>query len=246
MARKVALVTGASRGIGQATAVRLAQDGFDLVLHYHQKKEGVEATRKQVEAVGGRSWVVQADLGRSVEAQSLWRQVQEAMAGVHVLVNNAGEYPRKFLHEIGAEEWRRTIDTNLSSMFHLSKLAVPHMIELEWGRIVNLTSILGVRGSRHGVHYATSKAGVIGLTKSLALELAPHKITVNAVAPGAIETDILSSDTPDERQRRLKQIPLGRIGTPQDVAAVVSFLASESAGYVTGQTIHVNGGFLMP
>lgn len=246
MTRRLALVTGASRGIGQATAVRLARDGFDVVVHYHVKKAGAEATRRQVEAAGGWAMIVGADLSQPAQVQALWKKVQGERAGVQVLVNNAGEYPRKYLHEITADEWRRTLDTNLSSMFWLSQLAVPHMVEKEWGRIVNLTSILGVKGSRHGVHYASSKAGILGFTKSLALELAPQRITVNAVAPGVIDTDITASDTPEQRGKRLKQIPLGRVGTPDDVAAAVSFLCGDGAAYITGQTLHVNGGFLMP
>lgn len=246
MARRVALVTGASRGIGRACALRLARDGHDLVVHYHQRKDAAEATRRDVEKAGARAWVVQADLSQPAEVKKAWREVQSHVAGVDVLVNNAGEYPRKYLHEITGDEWRHTLDTNFSSMFWLTQLAAPHMIEKEWGRVVNLSSILGLRGSRHGVHYASSKAAVLGLTKSLALELAAHKITVNAVAPGVIDTDITALDTPEQRQKRLKQIPLGRVGRPEEVAAVVGFLAGDAAAYVTGQTLHVNGGLLMP
>lgn len=246
MARRAALVTGASRGIGAATAERLASDGFDVFVHYHENAEGAEATTKAVAAFGAQAWTVQADLSSWPQAQGLFREIQKERAGVDVLVNNAGIYPRKYLHETSLEDWRQALDTNLSSMFYCAKLAAPHMIEEAWGRIVNLSSILGVKGSRHGVAYASSKAGILGLTKSLALELAPHGITVNAIAPGAIETEILASDTPEVRAKRLKDIPAGRVGRPEEVAAAIAFLCRDEAGYVSGQTLHVNGAFLTP
>jgi 3-oxoacyl-[acyl-carrier protein] reductase len=244
--RRLALVTGSSRGIGAATAERLARDGFDVAVHYHREREGAEATLGRVRAAGARGHVHQADLSRWNEAERLFKEIQSYAAGVDVLVNNAGVYPRKYLHETTAADWESTLATNVGSMFHCGKLAAPHMVEEEWGRIVNLSSVLGTMGSRHGAAYAASKAAVLGLTKSLARELAPSGITVNAVAPGAIETDILRSDTPEVRARRLKEIPAGRVGSPEEVAAVVAFLARDDAGYVNGQTLHVNGAFLLP
>lgn len=246
VAKRVALVTGSSRGIGAATAVRLARDGFDVVVHYHQNERGADETRRRVEDANARCLVVRADLSSWPQTQSAFKEIEKEFAGVEVLVNNAGIYPRKYLHETSMEDWSRTLATNVSSMFYCAKLAAPHMIEQEWGRIVNLSSILGTKGSRHGVAYSSSKSAIHGLTKSLALELAPHHITVNAVAPGAIETDILASDAPEVRQRRLREIPLGRVGTPEEVSSVVSFLAGPAASYVTGQILHVNGGFLLP
>lgn len=246
MRRRIALVTGSSRGIGQATAAQLARDGLDVFVHYHEQEAGAEATRRLVEAAGRRAWVFQADLSRWDDAKRLFDEIAREAAGVDVLVNNAGMYPRKYIHDTTPEDWNTTLATNVSSMFYCAKLAAPHMIESEWGRIVNLSSVLGVRGSRHGAAYSSSKAAILGLTKSLALELAPHGITVNAVAPGAIETDILAEDTPETRQRRLREIPAGRVGKPEEVATVVAFLAGDGASYVNGQTIHVNGGFLLP
>lgn len=244
MARRVALVTGASRGIGAATAAALAREGLDVVVHYHENEAGALATARAVKAEKRRVHVARADLSRWNEAERLYASSLEAFGAVDVLVNNAGVYPRKRLSEITIDEWRRTLDTNLSSYFFCAKLAAPGMIERGWGRIVNVSSILGEKGSKHGTHYASSKAGILGLTRSLALELAPHGVAVNAVTPGAIETDILRSDTPEVRARRLKDIPMGRVGEPSEVADVIAFLCGDAARYVTGQVIGVNGGLL--
>lgn len=244
MGRRVALVTGASRGLGRATAVALARSGHDVVVHYHETKSGAQEAAREVEAAGAQAWLVKADVSRWNEVRRLFRLTESRAGPVDVLVNNAGIYPRMGLAKVGPDEWRRTLDTNLSSQFYCAKLAVPSMIEKKWGRIINLSSILGQKGSRHGVHYASSKAGILGLTKSLALELAPHGITVNAVAPGAIETDILKEDTPEVRAKRLRDIPVGRVGLPREIADVVVFLASDGASYLTGQVLGVNGGLL--
>jgi 3-oxoacyl-[acyl-carrier protein] reductase len=244
MVRRVALVTGASRGIGQATAIALARAGHDVIIHYHETKKGAEATLRQVALAGSHGWLAKADVSDWSQVQRLFRGLAKEKRTVDILVNNAGVYPRTRLGQIRIEDWRRTIDTNLSSQFYCAKLAAPSMIQRRWGRIINLSSILGQKGSKHGAHYAASKAGILGLTRSLALELAPHNITVNAVAPGAIETDILKEDTPEARGKRLRDIPMGRVGTPAEVADVVAFLASDAAQYLTGQVLAVNGGLL--
>ena len=244
VARRVALVTGASRGIGKATAEMLALQGLNVVVHYHREKKGALEAAKNVEALGRESLVVRADLSSWPQARTMFAAIRRRFDGVDVLVNNAGVYPRQTLETITPEQWRKTLDTNLSSYFYCAKLAVPRMREHAWGRIINLSSILGQKGSRHGAHYASSKAGILGLTKSLALELARHNITVNAIAPGAIETDILKGDAPEVRARRLKEIPMGRVGTPEEIAEVVGFLASDASRYMTGQVLGVNGGLL--
>ncbi|MBI4394191.1 MAG: SDR family oxidoreductase [Euryarchaeota archaeon] len=239
---KVALVTGASRGIGQATAARLAVDGFDVCAGFLQDGVGALRTAELVRSAGRRAHTVQGDVSHPETARSIIDSCVSTLGRLDVLVNNAGVYPRSRLSEARDALWRSTIDSNLSSMYYCASRAAPLMAKAGGGRIVNLSSILGSMGTTQGAHYAASKAGVQGLTKALAKELAPSNILVNAIAPGAIETDILKADTPKVREWRKRVIPLQRVGRPEEVASVVSFLASPKSSYITGQIIHVNGG----
>lgn len=215
-----------------------------MVIHFHKAKTGADATVAAVRREGGDAWLIPADVSKPKEVHKMFAKIEKEVGAPSVLVNNAGMYPRQSLDTITLEDWRRTIDTNLSGAFYCSQRAAPSMVKEKWGRIVNLSSILAQKGSKHGAHYSSSKAGLLGLTRSLALELAPHNITVNAVTPGAIETDILKADTPAVRAKRLKDIPMGRVGTPEEIADVVAFLCGEGARYLTGQVIAVNGGLL--
>jgi 3-oxoacyl-[acyl-carrier protein] reductase len=239
---KVALVTGASRGIGQATAARLAVDGFDVGVGFLHDELGALRTAELVRSAGRRAHTVRADVSHPGAARSLIESCVSTLGNLDVLVNNAGVYPRARLEEAGDALWRSTIDTNLSSMYYCARASAPSMVDAGGGRIVNFSSILGSMGTTQGAHYAASKAGVQGLTKALAKELAPSNILVNAIAPGAIETDILKADTPKVREWRRLVIPLARVGRPEEVASVVSFLASPKSSYITGQIVHVNGG----
>jgi 3-oxoacyl-[acyl-carrier protein] reductase len=242
---RVCLITGASRGIGRATAIRLADDGFDAVVNYVKRESEAREVAKRVEEMGRRCLLVRADVASHEEVTSMVSHSIAEMGSVDVLVNNAGVYQRTSLDDLSLEGWRRTLDVNLTGTFNCIKAVVPHMKRMGWGRIINISSQIAVRGTDHGADYAAAKAGLLGLTKAAALELAKFGITVNAVAPGTIDTDIIAHYTEEDRKRRSERIPLGRIGRPEDVAAVVSFLASDDSSYVTGATIHVNGGGLM-
>lgn len=245
VATRVALVTGASRGIGAATARRLARDGFDIAVNYRASQQDAEATVHDVERLGCRGVAVRADVSRFSEVRDLVARAVDRLGRLDVLVNNAGVYERRSLDETSPEDWDRRLAINLSSCFYAAKAAVPHLQRAGGGRIVNVASVLAFRGTEHGAEYVASKAGIVGLTKTLALELAKDGILVNAVAPGAIDTAILAHDTPESRARREEAIPLRRVGTAEEVAAAIAFLVGPGGDYITGQVLHVNGGALM-
>lgn len=242
--RKVCIVTGASRGIGRATALRLAEDGFDTVVNYHRSEEEARRVAEEVAERGREGLALRADVAEPREVDAMVAGTVEAFGGVDALVNNAGVYRRGSLEALPLKQWRRILDVNLTGAFLCIQAVVPHLKARGQGRIVNVSSQIAVRGTDHGADYAASKAGLLGLTKAAALELGPH-ITVNAVAPGTIETDLIADYTEEDRRRKHASLPLGRIGLPQEVASAVSFLVSPDAEYVTGATLHVNGGGLI-
>ncbi len=242
---KVCLVTGASRGIGRATALRLADDGFDVVVNYERNKEGAEEVARLVEAASSECLVMQADVASRKQVDGMVHHAVDRFGRIDVLVNNAGIYRRGRIEELSLKHWRRVLDVNLTGAFNCIQAVLPQMKVHGWGRMINISSQIAVRGTDHGADYAASKAGLLGLTKAAALELARYGITVNAIAPGTIETDIIAHYTPEDRLRKSESIPAGRIGLPEEVASVVSFLASVDSDYVTGATIHVNGGGLI-
>jgi 3-oxoacyl-[acyl-carrier protein] reductase len=245
LAGKVALVTGASRGIGRGIALEMAREGADVVVNYARSEQEAHKVARGVEALSRRVLVVKADISRAEEVEAMRKQVLKEFGGVDILVNNAGVHRHLKSWEIDELEWRRVLSVNLDGVFLCSKAFSHEMRVKKWGRIINISSIVAFTGTDHEAHYGTSKAAVVGLTKSLALELAGYGITVNAIAPGWIETDMTSDMTPKEKKEALQLIPLGRMGRSEDIAYAAVFLASDKASYVTGQTFHVNGGEAM-
>ncbi|MBS0377007.1 MAG: 3-oxoacyl-ACP reductase FabG [Proteobacteria bacterium] len=243
--KEVALVTGASRGIGNAIALALGAAGA-TVIGTATTPEGAERLTAQLAErnVRGRGAVLDASDPASIDA--LMAQMEAAGESPSVLVNNAAITRDTLLLRMKGEDWDQVIATNLTAVFRLSKACVKRMMKERHGRIVNLTSVVGVTGNAGQANYAAAKAGLIGFTKSLAKELASRGITVNAVAPGFIDTDMTRGLSEDQKAALLTQIPMGRLGSPQDVAAAVVFLVSPQAAYITGETLHVNGGMYMP
>ncbi len=241
---RVALVTGASRGIGEAIAKRLAAEGA-VVLAAARSADALERVVSEIAAAGGKASALALDLS---DPSSLESGVKTALADhgeIHVLVNNAGITDDNLILRMSRESWDRVLSTNLTGVFLLTQAVVKGMVRKRYGRIVNVTSVVGIMGNAGQANYAASKAGLIGLTKSVARELASRNITCNAVAPGFVATGMTDTMTDVARERLSGQIPLERLGTPEDVAAAVAFLASEEASYITGTVVNVSGGLYM-
>ena len=243
---KVAIVTGASRGIGREIAIQLAGQGALLVINYTSNDTAARETLATVEAVGGEGIIVQADVKNMAQCENLVKTALEKYNKVDILVNNAGITRDNLAVRMRAEEWREVLDTNLTGAFNCTKAVLrPLLKRKSGGRIINIASVVGLTGSFGQTNYAAAKAGLVGMTKALARELAGRQITVNAVAPGFIETDMTAVLAPDLKENIRRQVPLGRMGTTKDVAHMVIFLASEQAAYITGQVIAVDGGLTM-
>jgi 3-oxoacyl-[acyl-carrier protein] reductase len=233
-----ALVTGASRGIGAAIAVALAEEGWPVGVNYRSDADGAKRVAEQIEAAGGRAMPVGGDVSDPAAVEDVFTQLEKEFGPVLVLVNNAGVRADGLAVQLDDDDWERVIDTNLSAAFRITRRAVRAMVRQRYGRIVNVASIVGQRANAGQANYAASKAGLIGMTKTIAVEVARRGVTVNAVAPGFIETDMTEDLPPD----LLGAVPARRAGQPQDVANCVRFLASDNAGYVTGTTLTVDGG----
>lgn len=241
---KTALVTGASRGIGAAVAVALAEMGMDVAVHYHQNRTGAEQTAARCRALGVRAQLFACDISQSAAVDRMCAEIRDRLGAPLILVNNAGVDAFGLLTDTTDAEWRRVMGTDLDGVFYCCRALIPGMVHEKYGRIVNISSMWGVAGASCEAVYSAAKAGVIGLTKALARELGPSGITVNAVAPGVIRTDMNARHSAETMAALCEETPLGRIGEPQDVAAAVAFLTSERAGFITGQIIGADGGYL--
>ncbi len=239
---RVALVTGGSRGIGRAIAELLAREGHRVAINYVANAAAAEETVAAVSAAGGTAIAVQGDVGDEDSVAALIETVTEQLGPIEILVNNAGITQDDLLMRMKPDAWDSVIQTNLKSVYLCSKAAMRGMLRARWGRIINVSSVAGVYGNAGQANYAAAKAGVIGFTKSLAKEIGSRGITVNAVAPGFIATDMTAALGEDAAEAASNQITLGRLGRPEEVASAVGYLASEEASYVTGQTIVVDGG----
>jgi len=242
---KSALVTGASRGIGRAITLALAQEGADVLINFAAQREAAEAVAAEIQDLGRKAIVFQADVSQLDQVKAMIAAAKENFGRIDILVNNAGITQDNYLTFMTEEQWDKVVDTNLKGAFNCTKLVAKEMVRQKSGRIINISSDAGLMGDMRRANYCASKAGLIGLTKAAARELAGQGITVNAIAPGIIETDLIADTPQPRREQLLNSIPLGRFGSPEDVAKVVVFLASDRASYITGQVLPVDGGMRM-
>lgn len=242
---RVALVTGGSRGIGRAIALALAGAGAAVVVNYRGNQAAADETVAAIAAAEGRAVAVQADVGAAEDVERLFKAANEQFGRVDILVNNAGITRDNLLLRMKDEDFDAVVNTNLRGLFLCTRAALRPMTRARFGRIINITSVVGLVGNAGQANYAAAKAGIVGFTKSVAREMASRNITVNAVAPGYIDTELTGILDDKVRAAILENVPLGRLGTPEDVAGVVCFLASDAAAYITGQTFTVDGGMVM-
>lgn len=243
--KRIALVTGAGKGIGHAVALELASVGYDVALNYNRSEAAALETMIEIKSMGNRAATVHADISLSDDVASMFRCVREELGDPSVLVCNAGITRDGLLIKMREEEWNEVLSTNLNSLYFCAKEAMRSMIKARWGRIIAVSSVAGLVGSPGQCNYAAAKSGMLGFVKSLAREVGARGITVNAVAPGFINTDMTASLPDSVREEILRDIPAGRYGEPSDVAKAVAFLASDAASYINGQTIAVDGGMTM-
>ena len=243
--KKTALITGATRGIGKQIAITLAQAGYDIAINYRKENEDLKNTKQEIEQTGAKCLTLQGDVSNYEDCEKIAKEIIEEYGKIDVLVNNAGITKDTLLMRMKKEDFEDVINVNLVGTYNMTKNIIPYMMKNRTGRIINISSVVGISGNAGQANYAASKAGIIGFTKSLAKEVGSRNILVNSIAPGFIETamtDVLKEEIKEEIS---KTIPLKRMGKAQDVANVVKFLASEESSYITGQVIHVDGGMLM-
>lgn len=245
LSEKIAVVTGASRGIGRGIALELAKRGATVVVNYHSSADAASEVLEQITAAGGQGMTFKADVSQEADANALIKATIDAYGRIDILVNNAGTTRDNVIMMMSADDFDAVIQTNLRSTWLCSKAAVRAMMRKRYGRIINITSVSGIAGNAGQTNYSASKAGIIGLTKALAREVAPRNITVNAVAPGFVATDLTASLPEDIASKLNEHIPLGRWGTVEDVMYATAFLASDEAAYITGHVLSVDGGMAM-
>lgn len=242
---KSALITGSSSGIGAAIAQELAANGAKVALHYRGNAQGAETMAAAIRSTGGECAIYQADVSDAEQAANLVKGVQSDLGSLDILVNNAGTTRDVLLMSMKEEDWDAVIDTNLKSVYTVTRAALRGMIKNRWGRIINISSVVGLTGQAGQSNYAASKAGIIGFTKSLAREVASRNITVNVVAPGFIPTALTDVLNDEQRKTIISNTPVGRMGTPEEIAWAVAFLAAERSSFITGQVLTVDGGLVM-
>lgn len=242
---KVVFVTGAARGIGKEICLVMAKEGYDVSLNYRTKTDEVDEVKKEIESYGVKCAIVQGDVGSFSECEKMVKETVEQLGSIDVLVNNAGITRDGLLMRMNSEDFTKVIDVNLVGTFNVTRNVIPLMIKQRSGRIINIASVVGIAGNAGQTNYAASKAGIIGFTKSLAKEVASRNILINAIAPGFIATDMTKVLSDEVKENINAQIPLKRMGSANDIAKVVKFLASDDSSYITGQVIHVDGGMLM-
>ena len=241
---KTALVTGGAKGIGAAICKALANDGYRIALNYNSSFESATELKNELSSVTHIE-IFKADISDSSDVERMFTEIESVFGGVDVLINNAGIAQQALFTDITDEMWQKMIGVNLTGAFNCCRRALPYMIRNKFGKIINITSMWGEVGASMEVHYSASKAGLIGLTKALAKEVGLSGITVNAVSPGVVETDMMSSYSDDVKSSLADETPLGVLGTPENIASAVSFLASDKADFITGQVVSVNGGFII-
>jgi len=243
LSNKVALVTGSGRGIGKAIALKLAENGATVVIN--DIGPSAQAVAEEIQAMGKKSLAVAADVSSAEDVAQMAEKAVATFGSIDILVNNAGINRDQLLIRMSDEDWEKVLAVNLKSVFLCTRAVMKQMLKQRRGRIISIPSIVGLVGNPGQANYAAAKAGIVGFTKSIAREVASRGITVNAIAPGFIDTEMTQKLSPDQRQELMARIPLGRLGSPEDVASAVSFLASEEAGYITGQVLTVDGGMTM-